>query len=337
MYWKQSNVTLNVSKELRDFAGQAAAISSKVSSVLGAAVELIDVINFLYQEQADPFAKIMAVIAYQLQDFIDDTFSTGMYSLFVSPYFLEGVYQKAPIVKRKIVDEFLTETAISGVRYDKQGYATMTPREAIEKAVDSFYDEGDADRPQFSNNAAVSSFGIMITSPSIDIFKDTLEAFNNLFNISEFDFLLKKLRLGEEDKPASENPDWQSLKLNSIEPLAELQGNLTRFLKLAQGYSNPRTSAVEDLIGTVVDKIYELGYNVDVLSDLLSRMRNATSATGVHIFDYSSTSGGIWGIQDALYDTDLWKMEDNKYTVFALFVGSGPTEKPIKIIKQLIG
>lgn len=60
-------------------------------------------------------------------------------------------------------------------KYDENNIPTLTPVEAINLAIESFDDEGDVRRPPFSKASTVTGFGILITTPYLQLFATLLK------------------------------------------------------------------------------------------------------------------------------------------------------------------
>ena len=337
MSWKQSNVQSPVDDELVKFLENSAVLSDKVSGILDTASEILDVVSALYVEEADPLASVMGIIVSQIQNFFNDLFGTGVHTLVINPFGKEKDSKDKPGVKKKIVDEVLGESTLFDLKTDEFGIPLLTPSDAIDLAVDSFYDLNDPDRPIFSEGATIGAYGILLTAPGLEIFIESLEALNEIFSIPEFEYTLKKVKLLKNPPAASENPDWQKLALNSFEPLGEIQREMNDYLQIALGYLSPKNSALEDLIYLIIDKVTELNDKIRVLTNLLLRLRNAADATGLWVFKFGPTTGGTLSLEDALLDQDFYLLSDYKYTALALFVGGGPSLKPIQILSSLLG
>jgi hypothetical protein len=335
MSWKLSKVTSPVSDELVNFVEKASILSEKVSAVLNNATGLLDIVSILFSTKTDPMAATMVTIVELLKAFLNDMFGTGIYSLVVSPLHLEDQFNGMSEVKKVIVDR-LFEDSVPENLTTEGGIPVLTPYKAIEHAIESFDDFWDKNRPQFSELAQVSAYGIMVTAPTKEVFIELLELLSVVFSIPDFDLLLRKLEIIGDDDGVSTNPDWQSLKLNSFEPLGEIQKAVDEFLQLASGYLLPKNSAVEDLIDTIIDKVNELNSAIELLSDLISRLKKVAEATGIWVFNYGPQVGGTFSIQEALYDPVFYTMDDNKFTVLSLFVGGGASLEPVELIKQLL-
>jgi len=337
MSWKQSGIASPVFSELTKFVENCEALFSSTSRILSVASEALDIVKELYVAESDPIAAVMATITAEIQNFMNDTFATGVHTLVINPFKKEQKYIELPGVIKKQVDKVFAEAYIPDLKTDEFGYPKLTPIEAIDLAVESFYDTGDPDRPIFSDDATVGAYGIMVTSVSVDIFADILGVCNSIFSIPEFEYILKKVNLIRSKEEASTNPDWQKQALNSYEPLGKVQRTLDDFLQITLGYLNPKTSAVEDLIDLIIDKIDELNGKIQDLAQLLNDLKNATDATGLWVFKLAPQVGGTLSIENALYDNEFYSLSENKYTAFALFVGGGPSLRPIEIIQELLG
>ena len=56
------------------------------------------------------------------------------------------------------------------------------------------------------------------------------------------------------------------------------------------------------MIDIVDAKVQALQDLVETLNSFINDIESVSSASGIYVFDYEATSGGIPGLQDALYD-----------------------------------
>jgi hypothetical protein len=214
------------------------------------------------------------------------------------------------------------------------GFPLLSPADAILASFLSFDDPGDSQRPQFSNAANVSMFGILVTSPTLAGFGDLLEKLLSVFDIPEWRLLLKKTkRFREVATDPSVVPDWRSFRLNSISTLASIQSELLDLIETLRGYLlSPKDSLVE-LANIIAEKVTTLLEILDTIQNFINAL---TKVSGVYFLQVPVGVGGNERLKRALRDPIL---EDScfksNFTALALFAGGGPSAQPIHTIGSL--
>ena len=196
---------------------------------------------------------------------------------------------------------------------DPLGIPLVTPKEVVRQMVKSFDDPGDENRPIFSDDANVASFGFIISAPSPQEFVTLATSFLNIFEVKSLrDFLNdvnKKLdKLDESNSPIgdlrSRAPDWNGdWRLENITYLSTVKTSLLRTLELIRGYTVTADKAFENLIDMISAKINDLLSIVEDLTDLIERIRSALDATGIYVFALEETVGGVDAIKRELQVT----------------------------------
>jgi len=214
------------------------------------------------------------------------------------------------------------------------GLPILSANDAILAAIESFDDKGDAARPQFSNSANVCAFGILFTVPTIQQLIDILEAMSDVFKIPEFEFALKKIKRFKTTAQVSVNPDWQSVRLNSIEHLSAMQKELLGLLETFRGYLVVPSAGLGDIINILQQKTAKIQQLLTRLQALLNAI---SRVSGVYFLDVPEGPGGNARIKRALEDPFLQDpCNQTGFTVMALFVGGGPSLQPIETIRALL-
>lgn len=313
MSWKQSPVNGPVSDAVKDALTPISNSLGSVAPLLATAKALLDIAKVFVQGVNDPFAQIISQAADELEDLINDTFGTGFFVLTVNPFKLEGIR-----------------------RFDDFGTPLLTPSQAIEIMVNSFDDLGDENRPQFSDSATVTSFGIMATAPDLAGLLDLIRQLIALFAIPEWELILTEHeRRSDDTVTPSVAPDWESLRLNSFSPFDEVQRNLNELLEAVRGTTVVPDSNLADLIDLITQKVTRLQQLTEQIRAIIDQA--AGSVTGLYVFELDPTTGGNNLIKQELRDPFLEQCTpDNGYTVSVLFVGGGPSLIPVQNLKELL-
>lgn len=360
------------------------------------------------------------------------------------------------------------KNASLGRQYDEvTGFPLLSASQAIQSAIDSFDDEGDPNRPQFSSSAEVAAFGLMITFPTFQQFLNLLNLIGDLFDFPQLDFVKARAQRfsdvtdfyvyytvggkGEDPKiprrqavvialpdgasssqvakatadvlgatgvfackasgfkvlatcnaagvvvddpdpgttgfstsvvtpgqsgvkqvveidvtpnfgsirppggapvlspstlqgtyflisshpktTTSVNPDWQSLRLNSITHLALLQAQLIKLLETLRGYLVVPDSFIPDLIDIIAAKVTALQ---NLLTAIQTLINSITRVSGVYYLSVPKGVGGNDRIKAALNDSFLQDpCNATTFTLMAVFVGGGPSLVPVETLRGL--
>ena len=200
MSWKQVNIDPKILEGLDEVSSAASSIVSAVSPVLDSVSSALNVAKVFFKGSNSPLQSIGVALIDEIQNLVDDTFNTGVYHLFVNPYDL-------PIEPNKFGFKLLNQDPSSdgtdiglpiektiGVNsYDDFGNPKIKPSKMLRIITQSFYDQGDPERPLFSDDASVAAVGFMITAPDIDGFRDSIKAFQDFFGLPFLDDLQERL------------------------------------------------------------------------------------------------------------------------------------------------
>lgn len=312
MPWEQSDINGPVSEAVQDALTPVSNALGAVAPVLETANTLLDAAQTFVDGVKDPFAGLLDDAINELENLVNDTFGTGAFLLTVNPFKLEGVRQ-----------------------FDDFGIPLLTPADCIELMVESFDDLGDEKRPQFSDSATVSAFGIMATAPDLAGLLDLIRELVALFSIPEWELVLS----AHEERNNTANvssvvPDWESLRLNSFPPFDQMQRNVIGLLEAAKGTQVVPDSNISDLIGMIQKKVTRVQELTQSIQDILDQA--AGSVTGLYTFELDIQTGGNNLIKSQLRDPFLEQCVPNGYTIASLFVGGGPSAVPVNNLKNLL-
>lgn len=302
--------------QLASAANTAANGLDAVATVLNTAVTLVKAFQ---TTTSDPFFALVNALISDAEDLLNDTFGAGFFLLLVTPYTIESptydITFKIP---------------------------TLTPAQALTRAQQSFDDQGDLARPQFTDSATVTGFGIMATAVSPDILLEKVQGLLSLMNLKEFNDLYDKYNkaIQVHDDPTSvirsRQPDWTSIRLQDIPPFGDLYKQMKGYLNLFKGYATTANNATDDFLNTLTRKITAISQQATALSDAIDAVIGGLGASGVYWLDIAPTGGGNTYLKASLPDSTLQALTQNKYTVMALFVAGGPGVDSLETFKSIL-
>ncbi len=291
--------------------GPIGSVLSAIEPILAIAKTLLEIAKVFIEGVEDPFGGLLDAIIEELETLINDLFATGFYIVTVNPFKLEGIR-----------------------RFDDFGTPLLTPGDIIDEMVESFDDQGDEARPQFTD-AEMTAIGIIATAPDLAGLLGLIQELIAIFKIPEWELVLEwHQEKADDTQVKSEVPDWESLRLNSFEPFGTLQKDLIALLEAAKGTRIVPDNNIADLIDMLIKKIERLQDILDRIQEILDNAAGA--ASGLWVFDYPPTAGGNEAIKAALRDPYLEQCVPNGYSIGTLIVGGGPSLEPVNALRQLL-
>lgn len=315
MSWQQKNLGPPIPPEAQAIVDSLSTASSSVIPILDAASTALDIVKVIYNAGTDLYSAIMAALITECENLVNDYFNTGAYELIVSPF--HAIAQRLP--------------------KDKYGIHLMNPGQAINLAIKSFDDLGDDKRPQFSANANVSAFGILITVPDVGLFLQLLDSLYGVWTTWDIEYIKRETDLlVNVPQYKSRPPDWNNINFEKIAPLGEMKKQVLDVLNIAKGYQVTPDDGVNDLIDALGRKIDNLTETITAFQTLLDGLAASTELSGAYIFDLPLGTGGTERIKEALPNDTLSALKLNRYTIFMMYVGGGPSAAGVDAIRQLI-
>lgn len=288
-----------------------AAVSS-ISGILDVVAEALEVIAVFANPSTDPYNLIIQGFYDELNAFINNFFATGVYSLTVSPFNVSG-----------------------NLRHDAFSIPILYPQDAIEAAVKSLDDPGDAARPQFSDSAEVAAVGFMVTATSAPGLEAIIRALTEIFRVPAWEFALREIQRRMQVAVKSTQPDWVSIRLNSVDQMAQLQGALISNLEVLRGYTTIPDNNLNDLVSAIQTKVSSLESVIQEVRDVVSLLTR--SVGGVYVLNLPAGVGGNARIKAALRDAYLENCKPTSgYTIMTLLVGGGPSLQTVETIRALM-
>lgn len=308
-------ITLEPPPELVSITGSFELLGTNVGAILEIAKDLLEAAKIFYFITADPYKALVAALITELEEFINDTFGAGIYSLIVDPF-----------------------TAIMhGKRYDRWGIPLVTPGDAINLALASLDDEGDPNRPIFSPNANIAGCGIMLTTPSYGELFNLLQALWNLLQLDYLLFLMQKLdrfKNGRSDR--GRMPDWVGFKISDIPIMGRVQSAMLDALATVKGYIVVTDEIITQLLNVLTQKLDDIQYIVDTINILIANIETLVGLNQAVVFDMPKAAGGTDRLRAELQDPVLMSNRINEYTFMILFVGGGPGADKAEILRSLL-
>lgn len=312
MAWKKTQIAAPVFNEISSLAGSAAGAIGALSTQAALTTAAIGVAKKAYASKADPLASAFKGVVESARNTINDTFGQGVFMLSINQFDVPGAR-----------------------RTDDFGIPLLYPREALQMAIESFDDLADPLRPQFSADAMVCAYGFIATAPTVAGVVTLVNELIRVFNIAEWDLIKTRYQNAvQPPTPASVYPDWQSLKLNSIRQIADVQKASNAMLRNLEGNVLDAHDAVKDVIDTIQEKATTAAGIIDSLQQNLSALQSAAKASGLYTLNVPPHIGGNEYLKDQIFDCDL-TLEQTGYTVVAITVGGGPSLQPVDNIRKL--
>lgn len=318
MSWKLQSVPAPIPDGVQTIVDTLDSVATPLIAALDVLSTALNAAKIFFTSTSDPFSALVGSLLTEVQDLINDLFGTGVFVLFVDATKIEG---------RVAVDTF--------------GIPTLKPDLALSTAVASFDDTGDTDRPQFSDSAQVAALGLLLTAPDVNEFIALFTRLEAVFDLEPFKRLLtllnRKTNVVPPDPPVpSILPDWDSLKLNNIKAMSDIQVQLNNVLGLVQGYVTTPDDIINDLITILDRKVTDLQRIASDFQTLLETLANATAASGIHVLNVATNTGGNTYLKSQILELDTTAIRDNEYTAFVLFVGGGASLTTVETIRDLI-
>jgi len=330
--WTKTDLIPKVPDEINQFLTGVSTFAGKVSTALDIVSTALGIAKALYKGATDPFKALLGALIDELEKLIIDLFSTGVHAIVVQPFNLQPNVASTgdiSLFDAENMDDIynLSAAAFTGapIQYDEFGIPTLTPGETINKAIDSFGDSGDLNRPVFTSSSNVTGFGIMVTAPGVGPFATILEGLTSVFGYQEFlDLLNRLLRManletGGSLRPISTNPDWIGFTLKSIPLIDDTRKLLLKVLAMLKGFLQAEDPVIA-LIEIIEKKVEALNDIVKDFQELVDQFKAALNATGIYVLDIPESTGGTEYIKESLRDDAMSDLVDNKYTAMILFV-----------------
>jgi len=266
--WTQ-DLTLTEPGGLSGLLSGLSTLATAANATLDAAGIALDAAKVFLSGTAAPQAAAAAALVSDIQAIISDLFGAGFFQIVVHPW-------------------------TPGVGRGEGPWRHLSFPQAVRAIRESFDDQGDAARPQFSTLAPVEMIALVAGAPSPSIFKTTLEALNVLIDVKEFRLAIRRIEqafdledqrftLPEGSKP----PDWQSVTVREAFPaLAPLEDSLHENLAMLEGYALGAVKAVDiagDLVAAKKQQLTDLQTRLNAAAALFGQGLSGAGAYGLHI------------------------------------------------------
>lgn len=317
MAWEQRNLKVLLPDAMKQVSDTAAGVSSSLQTVVDILDAALKAAQVFATPTADPTSALITALQDELEDIVNDTFGTGFFQLIVTPYTVENP------------------------RYDTFGIPLLTPGEVITTMSTSFDDAGDSRRPQFSDSANVTGFGIIATAPDATQLLTAVNGLLSVLNLKEFQNL--KLRLDRAvlaesgtTPVRSIQPDWSSVKLEDIPGFSDIKASLVSFLNQIRGYQKVADAFLDDFLSALTNKVNAITNAVDELNKAIQAIEQGLGATGVYWLNIPTAVGGNTYLKQQLPDSFLSSLTTNGYSAGALYVAGGPSVSGLEALKDML-
>ena len=271
--WTQ-NLTLTEPGGLSSLLSGLSTLATAANATLDAAGTALDAAKLFLSGTAAPEAAAAAALVSDIQDIISDLFGAGFFQIVVHPW-------------------------TPGVGRGEGPWRHLSFPGCVRAIRESFDDQGDAARPQFSTLAPVEMIALVVGAPSPSIFKTTLEALNVLINAKEFRLAIRRIEQAFDleaqrfTRPEGSNPpDWQSVTVREAFPaLAPLEDSLNETLAMLEGYAQGAVKAVAIASTLVAAKKQQLTDLQGRLNAAAALFGQGLSGAGVYALHVAATGG----------------------------------------------
>ena len=345
MSWEKKPVPAPLIDGLEDIATAITSITQPVIVLLETALAAIEVAKIFFLTSANPTTALANALIGELEKLNNDTFGTGVFQLVVQPFDISTKFTipGVGLLSSVDTDAKLVEFAQAGATFalDDFGIPALSPQTNISKILQSFDDEGDSERPQFSDGAQVTAFGFMITAPNVGDFNDILESLLAVWEIGDFRKLLNRLKESINAETAgvipipSRKPDWDSVRFNSVDFLAKTQNEINKQLAFLKGLIGSVDDILGDFIILVERKITNLKTIIEEFNALINTIKNALSASGVYLLNVPPATGGNEYLKEQINDPQFQSSKDS-ISASVIYVGGGASLAPVDAIRTIL-
>jgi len=374
--WSKKPIKLPFLPAIQTILGTVKAGADSLSALLDTALIGLNVVKTLFLAKADLFALLFSALITELENLINDTFNTGIYSITIDPRKISvpnirNINLSFPTsidVENKTTTQIQSEIAAEKAanldpvltyegmlfkakekkknwKFDNFGIPLMTPSQCVSQMIASFEDAGDPNRPIFSDNADICAVGFIVSAPDIDQFAILAQGFNALLGIDELLDLLNDI-FRRTNNPAFSGPkggvapDWTALaRLSDFEFMRQQRDALLSAVNQLKGLVQGADSAIVKLIEIITKKVKDLDDLVEEFSALITKLQSALNANGIYVFDVDGP-GGTNRIKTELRQTlasaNDLFQSENGYSFGFLMVGGGPSLISVRLIRSLL-
>ena len=347
MGWELKPIPAPLLSELEGLATSISSITQPVVTALDTAQAALDVAKAFVTTSANPTTALALALIDELENLNNDIFGTGVFQLVVQPFDASArktIPRIGEIPGFNAADTLIEiEQAGSTLPANFLGVPSLTPERTIRLITQSFDDEGDAQRPQFSDSASVTAFGFLVTAPDADEFASLLESLRAVFDLGPFERLLERLKrvtnleTGGIAPPISRLPDWDSVRLNSVSPLKETQDFINKQLNFLRGLVGVGDNALQDFIELIERKVSNLQAIIQEFNELINSIKSALNASGIWVLDVPPGVGGNNRLkQEIESNNDVFNQLNNNLSAAVLYVGGGPSLASVNAIRTLV-
>jgi hypothetical protein len=252
-------------------------LATAANATLDVAGAGLDAAKVLLTGTVSPDAAAAAALVTQGEGLIGDLFGAGLYKIFAHPW-------------------------QHGVGHGDGVFRSLSFPNCVQTIAQSFDDQGDPARPQFSPLAPMEMVALIPGGPSPSIFAQVLAAVNTLIDSREFRLARRRLDQAFELERTRFNivqgsrlPDWESVTVRDILPaLRPLETALRELIAMLKGYAaggNKAVDAALDLIVTKRAQLADLQNKLAAASALFGQGLSGAGVYGLHVTGAAGTAG----------------------------------------------
>lgn len=257
-------------------------------------------------------ASLAGGIIGQVEGVADALFRAGYYQLVVHPY-------------------------VPGLSGDFEGFKTLTFPDAVTAVTDSFDDQLDEKRPQFSSGAEVEMICLFAGAPNITGFLDVAKLLNQLFKLADLQVLIRRIeqlmRL-EQDRlilpDSSTLPDWRSVAITEAVPvMKEMSKPVYQMIAQLRGCTASAESISDEMAAFANRKAQQLDALGTSMQTALGLLSGGVEQAGVHALHVQGVGGNRF-LKDSLAESQAQPGNELGYTFGVCWVSIADGLKPLK-------
>lgn len=326
MTWTKTDLAPPFPQEFQDLASTISSVAGTVDSALSPVITALNAASAFFTAATDIYQFLTQTIISESENFVNDFFGSGIYELILDPFSVP--------TKR-----FYEPPTSPFATRDEKGVPFFTTIDALSAALKSLDDEGDLNRPQFSDGAQIAAFGFLASAPNVLPLIELLGLLLKVWNIGPLELANRRVLEAVQGTGVQPRlPDWDSIRLNQIKPFGDMQVAAQKALALARGYTVVGDNAVSDLLDAISKKVQLLNDMSQIIALVAQAIVLAGSVSGTYVLSVPLGTGGTKRLKEAIQDaqTMINETAQNNFTIMGLYVGGAASAQPVENIRALL-
>lgn len=326
MGWNKTDLAPPFPQEFNDLASTISSVAGTVDSALSPVISALNAASVFFTAATDIYQFLTQTIISESENFVNDFFGSGVYELVLDPF---------SVPTKRFYEPYTSPFATR----DEKGVPFFTTIDALSAALKSLDDQGDDNRPQFSDSANIAAFGFLASAPNVLPLIELMRLLLKVWNIGPLELANKRIVEAVEGAGVQPRlPDWDSIRLNQIKPFGDMQVAALKALAVARGYTVVGDNVVSDLLDAIAKKVQLLNDTAQILALVAQAIVLAGSVSGTYVLSVPLGTGGVTRLKQELQNvgTMLNETAHNNFTIMGLYVGGGASAQPVENIRALL-